>query len=117
MWRLFLSRNNVETQRPRPGARHPNVAHTQQVLHLMQLRGRVPPPAQPRPSSAEPAPVMCSPAHQRRPPEYRRHHSRHHDIVMRTPGLAVICLGSAAIGSQWVQPFRHGDPIGTLDWL
>jgi hypothetical protein len=26
-------------------------------------------------------------------------------------GLAEIYLGSAAIGSQWVQPLRHGDPI------
>eukprot|EP01047_Picozoa_sp_COSAG01_P001095 COSAG01_NODE_23_length_37704_cov_30.005877_35_plen_84_part_00 len=31
--------------------------------------------------------------------------------------VAEISLGSAAIGSQWVQPFRHGDPIGTLDCL
>jgi SWI/SNF-related matrix-associated actin-dependent regulator of chromatin subfamily A member 5 len=26
-------------------------------------------------------------------------------------GLTEMCLGSAAIGSQWVQPLRHGDPI------
>eukprot|EP01047_Picozoa_sp_COSAG01_P024896 COSAG01_NODE_1553_length_9931_cov_3.092657_9_plen_52_part_00 len=30
-------------------------------------------------------------------------------------GLTEIPLGSAAIGSQWVQPFRHGDPIKILD--
>jgi hypothetical protein len=28
-----------------------------------------------------------------------------------TPGLTEIDLGSAAIGSQWVQPLRHDDPI------
>jgi hypothetical protein len=31
--------------------------------------------------------------------------------IRRLSGLAEICLGSAAIGSQWVQPLRHGDPI------
>ena len=31
--------------------------------------------------------------------------------------LTEVYLGSAAIGSQWVQPFRHGDPIGALYWL
>jgi hypothetical protein len=32
-------------------------------------------------------------------------------------GSAEIYLGSAAIGSQWVQPLRHGDPIDVLDRL
>eukprot|EP01047_Picozoa_sp_COSAG01_P046682 COSAG01_NODE_4403_length_5060_cov_15.005644_7_plen_112_part_00 len=34
-----------------------------------------------------------------------------HAIVTEIP------LGSAAIGSQWVQPFRHGDPIELWMWL
>ena len=38
-------------------------------------------------------------------------------LGVRVPGPTEIVLGSAAIGSQWVQPFRHGDPIGTLGWL
>eukprot|EP01047_Picozoa_sp_COSAG01_P025323 COSAG01_NODE_1594_length_9789_cov_98.477399_11_plen_79_part_00 len=34
-----------------------------------------------------------------------------HNDRDQNPGLAESYLGSAAIGSQWVQPLRHGDPI------
>ena len=43
--------------------------------------------------------------------------SPRHNYHGQNCGLAEMCLGSAAIGSQWVQPLRHGDPIGALDWL
>jgi hypothetical protein len=37
--------------------------------------------------------------------------SPRHTYADQTSALAEMYLGIAAIGSQWVQPLRHGDPI------